>query len=508
MSDSAAVSSSDFEPLPRRELVIVIAGLMLALTLASLDQNIVSTALPRIVGDLGGLSHLSWVVTAFVLTSTVSTPLYGKLSDMYGRKLLFHVSIGIFLVGSMLCGLADSMTQLIVFRAIQGIGAGGLLPLTQTAMGDVVEPRERGRYQGLFTGVFAICSVAGPLLGGVITVALSWRWIFYVNLPFGALAIVLIHQGLRRPHKITSHDIDYTGAALLTVGTTALLLMLSWGGAVYSWGSATIGAMAGSAFALYALFGVRQLYAHEPLVPLHLFGNRVFLAGCSAMGLNAMALFGAAIFMPLYFQLVMGADPANAGLRIAPLMGGVIVSSILGGQMVTRTGRYKRFLVAGLITSTLAFLVMAWSATEQWGLWPIEACLVAVGLGLGLVMPNLTIAIQNAVERHELGIATSTLAFFRSLGVAVGVALAGAILTSRLHALLPPELAGTGVGSALDQGIDKIASMPEAARTVVVEAYRRAIVTTFFSGAAFAGIAFLVVLYLPERPLRGARGGR
>jgi MFS family permease len=230
MPDSA--STPDFEPLPRRELVIVIAGLMLALTLASLDQNIVSTALPRIVGDLGGLSHLSWVVTAFVLTSTVSTPLYGKLSDMYGRKLLFHVSIGIFLVGSMLCGLADSMTQLIVFRAIQGIGAGGLLPLTQTAMGDVVAPRERGRYQGLFTGVFAICSVAGPLLGGVITVALSWRWIFYVNLPFGALAIALIHRGLNRPHKITSHDVDYLGAALLTAGTTALLLMLSWGGAI------------------------------------------------------------------------------------------------------------------------------------------------------------------------------------------------------------------------------------------------------------------------------------
>jgi MFS family permease len=224
------------------------------------------------------------------------------------------------------------------------------------------------------------------------------------------------------------------------------------------------------------------------------------------MGLNAMALFGAAVFMPLYFQLVMGSNPAEAGLRIAPLMGGVIVSSILGGHMVSRTGRYKRFLVGGLFTSTLAFLVMALSATEKWGLWPIEACLVAVGLGLGLVMPNLTIAIQNAVQRYELGVATSTLAFFRSLGVAVGVALAGAIMTSRLHVLLPSELAGTGMGSALDQGIDKIALLPEAARAVVVEAYRRAIVTTFFSGAAFAGLAFLVVLYLPEQPLRGGKG--
>lgn len=500
---AAATPDTAAAPLPRRELMTVIAGLMLALMLASLDQNIVATALPRIVGDLGGLSHLSWVVTAFVLTSTISTPLYGKLSDMYGRKRLFHVSIAVFLVGSILCGLAQSMAELIVFRAIQGIGAGGLLPLTQTTMADVVAPRDRGRYQGLFTGVFAFCSVAGPLLGGVITVALSWRWIFFVNLPVGVVAIILIERGFRRARKVTSHRVDYSGAALLTTGTTALLLMLSWGGAVYPWSSTTIIAMAFATLVLVSGFLMRQAVAAEPLLPLRLFRIRPFSTGCAAMGLNAMALFGAVVFMPLYFQLVMGADPAQAGLRIAPLMGGVIVSSILGGQIVTRTGRYKIFLVGGLLASTIGFLVMAWSATRAWGLWPLEACLVCVGLGIGLAMPNLTLAIQNSVDRGELGVATSTLGFFRSLGGAIGVALAGAIMTSGIHALLPADIANGMGGLALEQGIDKIAALPEATRLVVVGAYRGAIVNTFYAGAVFAGLAFLVALRLPEKPLRG-----
>jgi len=504
MPESASPAIPAFEPLSKRELRTVIAGLMLALMLASLDQNIVGTALPRIVGDLGGLSHLSWVVTAFVLTSTISTPLYGKLSDMYGRRRLFHVSIAIFLVGSILCGLAESMTQLILCRAIQGIGAGGLLPLSQAAMGDVVEPRQRGRYQGLFTGVFAFSSVAGPLLGGLITVALSWRWIFFVNLPVGFIAIALIERGFRRPHRITSHRVDYAGAVLLTSGTATLLLTLSWGGAIYSWGSTIIMAMAAAFVALTAGFILRQSRAQEPLLPLRLFAIRAVSTGCAAMGLNTMALFGAAVFMPLYFQLVMGADPAQAGLRIAPLMGGVIISSIVGGQLVTRTGRYKKFMAGGLLCSTISFLVIAWAATSQWGLWPLEVCLVGVGLGVGLAMPNLTIAIQNAVERHELGVATSTLGFFRSLGGAIGVALSGAIMTSRLHLLLPADLASGG-GSVLDRGIDKIAALPAEARIAVVEAYRVAIVDTFYTGAVFAGLAFLVALLLPEKPLTGHR---
>ncbi len=514
MSDSAPLTASAapsagaapppaVERLTRRELTTVIAGLMLALMLASLDQNIVGTALPRIVGDLGGLSHISWVVTAFVLTSTVSTPLYGKLSDMYGRKRLFHVSIAVFLLGSILCGAAQSMTQLILFRALQGAGAGGLLPLAQTAIGDVVEPRERGRYQGLFTGVFAFSSVAGPLIGGLITVAISWRWIFYVNLPVGALAILLIEKGLRRPHRATSHQIDYAGALLLTTGTAALLLTLSWGGAVYAWGSTIILAMAAAAVALGAGFLARQAVAQEPILPLRLFRIRAFSAGCSAMGLNTMALFGAAVFMPLYFQLVVGENPAIAGLRIAPLMGGVIISSIIGGQFVTRVGRYKPFLVAGLVISPASFLMLAHAASAHWPLWTLEACLVGVGLGIGLAMPNLTLAIQNSVDRSELGVATSTLGFFRSLGGAIGVAISGAIMTVGLHHLLPPDLLASGAGTAMEQGIDKIAALDAATRDQVIAAYRLAIVRTFYAGTSFAGIALLVSLLLPDAKLRG-----
>ncbi|HEY1722272.1 MAG TPA: MDR family MFS transporter [Magnetospirillaceae bacterium] len=515
MSESAPISTPAnpatsappaFERLSKREFTIVIAGLMLALMLASLDQNIVGTALPRIVSDLGGLTHISWVVTAFVLTSTVSTPLYGKLSDMYGRKKLFHVSIVIFLVGSILCGFAQSMVQLILFRAIQGVGAGGLMPLAQTAMGDVIEPRERGKYQGLFTGVFAFCSVAGPLLGGVITVALSWRWIFFVNLPVGAVAMALIERGLRRPHRATSHKVDYPGAALLTVGTTALLLMLSWGGAVYAWDSTIILAMIVAAVALGVGFVARQAVAQEPILPLRLFRIRVFSISCSAMGLNTMALFGAAVFMSLYFQLVMGDGPAVAGLRLTPLMGGVIVSSIVGGRLVSRTGRYKWFLVGGLFTSMVAFGLLAWAATARWDRWTLEACLVGVGLGVGLAMPNLTLSTQNAVDRSDLGVATSTLGFFRSLGGAIGVALSGAILTMGLHELLPPEVMTGGVASALDQGAAKIATLSPAAHDMVIEAYRHAIVRTFYAGGTFSGIAFLVSLGLPNTLLRG-RGG-
>jgi MFS family permease len=398
------------------------------------------------------------------------------------------------------------MNQLIVFRAIQGVGAGGLMPLAQMAMGDVIEPRERGRYQGLFTGVFAFCSVAGPLLGGVITVALSWRWIFFVNLPVGLLAMALIERGLRIPHKITSHRIDYAGAVLLTSGTTALLLMLSWGGSVYAWDSILILAMAVAAAAFTAGFLARQLVAQEPILPLRLFKNRIVALGCSAMGLNTMALFGAAVFMSLYFQLVVGDNPAVAGLRIAPLMGGVITSSIVGGQLVTRTGRYRNFLAGGLVVSTLSFVLIAIAATSLWPLWTIEASLVGVGLGTGLAMPNLTLAVQNAVDRVELGVATSTLGFFRSLGGAVGVAIAGAILAMGLHDLLPAHLVDSGVGAAMDQGLDKIAGLPPATRDLVVEAYRHSIVRTFFAGAVFSGMAFLVSTQLPDTQLRGRNG--
>jgi EmrB/QacA subfamily drug resistance transporter len=494
-------------PVSKKELYLVFAGLMLALTLASLDQNIVSTALPRIVSDLGGLSHLSWVVTAFMVTSTISTPLYGKLSDMYGRKPLFFTAISIFLVGSVVCGIAQTMFQLIVFRALQGLGAGGLITLAQTTVGDLIVPRERGKYQGLFGGVFATCSVAGPLLGGFITDYLSWRWIFYVNLPVGALALFLIAIGLKTKRHDVVHRIDYAGAAYLTSGTVALLLFLSWGGSAYPWQSPVILTLVGVAGIFYTLLVFREKKAEEPILPLKLFENPVFAVAVTVIGLNAMALFGSLVFLPLFFQLVLGASPSKAGLMMAPMMGGVIVASVTGGRLVSRFGRYKIFPVIGLAMGTCSFLVLAYSAFEGSTKGLVEGALVGLGCGLGLVMPNLTVAIQNSVERENLGVATSVSGFIRSLGGALGVALAGAVVTIRLKQLVPAawlKEGSTPGGNLLEMGVQQISKLPAEQHAVLLNAYRHAVATTFLTGAGAAALAFAVVLFLPERPLRSA----
>jgi len=493
-------------PASKRELYLVFAGLMLALTLASLDQNIVSTALPRIVSDLGGLAHLSWVVTAFLVTSTISTPLYGKLSDMYGRKPLFFTAIIIFLIGSILCGLSRSMFQLIAFRAVQGLGAGGLITLAQTTVGDLIAPRERGKYQGLFGAVFAACSVAGPLLGGIITDTLSWRWIFYVNLPVGAAALALIAIGLKRHVKAVRHHIDYAGAALLTGGTVCLLLVLSWGGSLYPWLSPVIATLAAAAGFFYVLLIQQERRASEPIFPPSLFHNHVFVVAVSVIGLNAMALFGSLVFLPLFFQLVLGASPSRAGLMMAPMMGGVIVASVTGGRLIARTGRYKIFPVIGLAVGTASFLTLAWAAWWESSIPVIETALVGLGCGLGLVMPNLTVAIQNSVERHHLGVATSVSAFIRSLGGALGVAVSGTVVAVRLRDLLPKSWTESGGShpNLLELGVTQIAQIPHEQHELLRHAYRHAIATTFVTGASVAALAFFIVLFLPERPLRTA----
>jgi len=480
---------------------------MLALTLASLDQNIVGIALPRIVSDLGGLSHMSWVVTSFLLTSTATTPLYGKLSDMYGRKPLFIVAILIFLVGSCLCGLSRSMTELVVFRGIQGLGAGGLMVLAMTTIADLVAPRERGRYQGLFGAVFAFSSIAGPLLGGFITDVLSWRWIFYVNLPVGIVALALIAYGFRRPHHRVAHRIDYLGALLLTSGTTVLLLVLSWGGVQYPWSSLLIIGLAAAAIVLFAFLIYTEKRSAEPILSPHIFHNKVFVIASGVMALTFMGLFGAAVFLPLFFQLVLGFAPTQAGLMMAPMTGGLIVSSFVGGRLVSRTGRYKIFPVVGLATATLAFLAIMWAATFGAGIVFIEASLISLGLGFGLVMPNLMVAIQNSVSTRELGAATATSAFLRSLGGTFGVAMSGAIMTAQLHGLQAQKPTGTGLGirSLVEQGIQQIAQLPAAQKELIIAAYRHAISTTFMVGSAIIAMAFLLVLFLPEHPLKSSR---
>lgn len=482
----------------RRELVLVFAGLMLALTLASLDQNIVSTALPRIVSDLGGLMHLSWVVTAFMVASTTTTPLYGKLSDIYGRKRLFYVAIGIFLAGSMLCGLSQTMLQLILFRALQGLGAGGLMTLAQTTIGDLIPPRERGRYQGIFGAVFAACSVAGPLLGGVITDSLSWRWIFYVNLPVGAAALALIAIGLKHPNRRATHRIDYAGAILLSSATVCLLLALSWGGTAYSWSSPIVLGLFAGAIILLVLTIARERRAREPILPPRLFHLRGFVIPVTVIAVQAMALFGALVYLPLFFQLVMGRSPSHAGLLMAPLMAGVILTSVTGGRLVARTGRYKIFPVIGLFLASASFLSIGFFAEHASGVTPLVIALIVLGAGFGFVMPIMTMALQNAVQREDLGTATSTSAFLRSLGSALGVAISGAVVTIRLRMLLPPSM-----------HIESLTRMPTSGGTtniganhVMIEAYRHAIATNFFTGSALAAIAFAIVLALPEVPLR------
>jgi EmrB/QacA subfamily drug resistance transporter len=488
----------------RREIQTVFAGLLLALALASLDQNIVGIALPRIVSELGGLSHLSWVVTAFLVTSTATTPLYGKLSDMYGRKPLFIVAIVIFLAGSCLCGLSQTMTQLVVFRGIQGLGAGGLMVLAMTTIADLVAPRERGRYQGLFGAVFAFSSVAGPLLGGFITDALSWRWIFYVNLPVGAAALALIGFGFRRPHQVVQHRIDYAGAVLLSSATVALLLVLSWGGSLYPWSSPLIMGLAVVTAVLVALLVSVERRSEEPVLSPYIFHNRVFLIASGVMALTFMGLFGAAVFLPLFFQLVLGFAPAQAGLMLAPMTGGMILTSFTGGRLVSRTGRYKIFPVVGLAAATLSFFGVMWAAKAGASIAMIETALVVLGSGFGLVMPNLMVAIQNAVMPSELGTATATSSFFRSLGGTFGVALAGAIMTAQLQQLHAEtwEGAGRGARALMEQGLQQISQLPSAERAMVIAAYRHAISTTFLTGALITAAAFILVLFLPEHPLR------
>ncbi len=485
------------------------AGLLTTMALASLDQNIVSTALPRIVSDLGGLAHLAWVITAFMLSSTATAPLYGKLSDMHGRRPLFVVAILVFTAGSALCGLARSMTALILFRGLQGLGAGGLMVLAQTTIADLVSPRQRGRYQGLITGVFALCSVTGPVLGGVITDALSWRWIFYVNLPVGAIALSLILGGLpRRVRAPIAHRIDYAGAALLTAMTAAVLLLLSWGGTVAPWLSPAITGLAFGAVALFALLLARERVAAEPILPLALFKNPVFAIAVAVVAINATALFGAFVFLPTFFQLVQGESPSRAGLLTTPMMGGLIVASVLGGRLVSARGRYKGLSVLGLGLAVTGLVAIAAAAHEAAPLPAIEAALVITGAGLGLVMPNLTVAIQNAVAPETLGVATSAVSFFRSLGGAFGVALSGSLLTGRVNASLSAAGgAAAAARRAVAGGAGGVASLPPALHGLVAAAYRQAVATTFATGAVIAGFGLVLLLLLPERPLRDTSAG-
>ncbi len=480
------------------QLRIVLAGALLAMLLAALDQNIVNTALPRMAADLGGMAHLSWVVTAFMLTSTTTTPLYGKMSDLYGRRRLFFIAIALFLGGSVMSGAAQTMGQLIGFRALQGLGAGGLMVLAQAMVADVVPPRQRPRYQGLFSGTFGLASVAGPLVGGFITQTLSWRWVFYVNVPIAVLALVMLSIGLRaRPSGGVARPVDHLGALLLAGATAALLLLLAWGGTEFPWASWQTAAMAGATFALAALFLWRESVAPEPLVRLALFRNPVYARGVAVGGMMVFAMMGSTVFLPLYFQLVLGMQPAEAGAMLVPQVGGMLLTSILGGRIVSRVGRTKPFLLAGLGLEAVALAslgLFAWVAAPA---WVFLLSLLTLGLGMGMGMPNLTTAVQNAVDHREVGAATGTMAFMRSLGGALGVATSGTIMA---HSL---AITAGAQGKSLAQLTEQAALAVSAAEQgAMALAYRTALTGCFALSGVVMTAAFLVTLGLPERTLR------
>ncbi len=479
---------------------LIFGALLLVLLLASLDQTIVSTALPTIVGDLGGIQHLSWVVTAYLLASTVSGPLYGKLGDLYGRKQLLQIAIVIFLVGSALCGIAQNMTELIAFRALQGLGGGGLIVTTIAVVGDIIPPRERGRYQGFFGAVFGVSTVIGPLLGGFFVDNLSWRWIFYVNVPIGALAFAVIGAVFHSSATQVRHRVDYLGAGVLAGGLSAIVLFTSLGGTTYAWGSTPIVLMIVAGVVLLALFPLVEARATEPILPLELFRNRIFTVTSAVGFIVGLALFGSVTYLPLYLQVVKGQSPTASGLQLTPLMAGVLVTSILSGNLISKFGRYKPFPIAGtaLMTAGLYLLSRLAVATPT---WVAAAYMVILGLGLGMVMQVLVLAAQNAVDYRFLGVATSGSTLFRQVGGSIGVSVFGAIFANKLgHELAARLPQGAHVPTAANPAA--VDQLPPAIHRPYIEAFATSLRPVFLAATGIAFLAFLLTWLLREVPLR------
>ncbi|MFD7693300.1 MDR family MFS transporter [Streptomyces sp. NPDC059805] len=489
-------------------VLVSIGALLLGMLLAALDQTIVSTALPTIVSDLGGLEHLSWVVTAYLLASTAATPLWGKLGDQYGRKRLYQIAIVIFLVGSALCGMAQDMTQLIAFRALQGLGGGGLIVLSMAIVGDIVPPRERGRYQGLFGAVFGATSVLGPLLGGVFTEHLSWRWVFYVNLPVGVVALAVIALVLHIPRRSTKHVIDYLGTLLIATVATGLVLVASLGGTTWGWGSAQIVGLAVASVVLAFVFVAVEHRAAEPVLPLKLFRVRTFTLSAVISFIVGFAMFGAMTYLPTFLQVVQGISPTLSGVHMLPMVAGMLLSSTGSGQIVSRTGRWKVFPIAGTGVTALGLLLLHQLDTGT-STAVMSVYFFVFGLGLGLVMQVLVLIVQNAVPYEDLGVATSGATFFRSIGASFGVAIFGTIFASRLDGLLVDAFRGVELppGASLD-GLEAdprgIAGLPAALRPAALDAYATAITDVFLYAVPVALLGFLLAWFLREDKLRGS----
>ncbi|MFE0171919.1 DHA2 family efflux MFS transporter permease subunit [Streptomyces sp. NPDC059002] len=489
-------------------VLVSIGALLLGMLLAALDQTIVSTALPTIVSELGGMEHLSWVVTAYMLASTAATPLWGKLGDQYGRKKLFQTAIVIFLVGSALCGMAQNMPQLIGFRALQGLGGGGLMVLSMAIVGDLVSPRERGKYQGLFGAVFGATSVLGPLLGGLFTEHLSWRWVFYINLPIGVIALLVIATTLHIPVRDTKHTIDYLGTFLIASVATCLVLVASLGGTTWGWGSPQIIGLAVLGVLLALAFVAVEKKAAEPVLPLKLFRIRTFTLSAVISFIVGFAMFGAMTYLPTFLQVVQGVTPTMSGVHMLPMVAGMLLSTTASGQIVSRTGRWKVFPVAGTAVTTLGLLLLH-QLNENSPTVEMSAYFFVFGLGLGLVMQVLVLIVQNAVSYEDLGVATSGATFFRSIGASFGVAIFGTIFTNRLGDKLTDALAGQQLPPGLSVGALEadprgIAKLPADLRPSALHAYASSITDVFLYAAPVALVAFVLAWFLKEDKLRGS----
>ena len=517
-------NNSAQESLTHKEIMFVLSGLMVGLLLAALDQTIVSTALKSIVEDFDGLTHYTWVVTAYLLTSTASTPLYGKISDLYGRRPVFQFAIITFLIGSFAAGAATSMEQLIAFRAVQGLGAGGLMSLTFVIIGDIISPRERGKYQGYFGAVWGLSSVAGPLLGGYfsdhaqILGVSGWRWIFYINLPFGIAALILTSIYLHIPKVKREHSIDYLGALLLVSGVSSLLMGISVYGPQDGWQTPKAIIAIVGAVVLILLFLLQESRAKEPILPLALFKNHTFSVTSVMAFIIGAGMFGAIIMLPLYFQIVKGDSATSAGLKLIPFMIGIVAFSITSGKLISKHGHYKRFPIIGLALMTVGLFMLS-TLTQTTPFWRLAIYAVLVGAGLGLSMQTIVIALQNSIEFRDMGVATSANTFFRSIGATMGVALFGTIYASRLSHNIPIEIEklrasnpAALVGAtpekleALKENTAVLQSFTPELQAGIINAFVNSFHVVFLTSVPIAIIGFFVAFMLREQPLRTGVG--